>query len=284
MPSPCQSRDHKGADLTRRHRFLTGAALIRTAPLLAKFIPGNADKARGDPMKKAAIEPAVVLYSGGLNAAVAAAIAAQEQPLALLHVHYGQQNQAGEDLAFEALAERIQPKERLTLDLPHIAKIAHGTKFDPRQPPPNWSESITRLAETSIPGLMAAMLTAAQAWAARIGASKVYLGISEKSAGPLPQLSAVRPEWSREFVQVWNHLQNVTSVDAPMVIEAPLIDLSRGEIVKLGARLDVPFELTRSCQASGDEVCGNCLGCASRAHGFLDAGLPDPILAQAVTA
>ena len=69
-----------------------------------------------------------------------------------------------------------------------------------------------------------------------------------------------------------------------LTVEAPLLELNRAEVIKLGDLMDVPFEKTWSCYVNNDTPCKRCLGCVSRISGFLKAGRPDPLLAQPVAA
>ncbi len=87
------------------------------------------------------------------------------------------------------------------------------------------------------------------------------------------------PDNRREFILNYQYMIDSAMPERTQIkIETPLIDFSRTEIVKLGQRLKVPFESTWSCYEGGEAPCGKCFGCASRASGFLQAAIPDPLI------
>ena len=96
---------------------------------------------------------------------------------------------------------------------------------------------------------------------------------------PGPAISHLYPDYRREFLQTFNlMLEYGKPSGRELLVEAPLAELTRQEIVLLGRRLKLPFEKTWSCCRTGDEPCAKCLACATRAAGFLRAGIPDPLL------
>ncbi len=227
------------------------------------------------------MEMAVVLSSGGLNSAVLTSLAAKEHAVKLLHVRYGHRAQPQEAALFEKQADFFGIKDKLTLDMPHFAAIGGNARVSRKKLIENAQAIGEGASNCWVPGLVSGLLNAAFGWAWVIGASKVFIGVSEDLGPPAPRTSSIYPDYSRECIQLHNHLLAELSRAKPISIEAPLIDMDRADIVRLGNRLGSPFRLTWSCLSSDAQPCGTCVGCATRSRGFLDAAVPDPILAVA---
>lgn len=228
-------------------------------------------------MKK---DKVIVLCSGGLNSAVVASLAASDYQPALLHVRLGHRASKKEDELFGQFADHLKASMRLTLDLPHFAEIGGNARMNRK----GLIEDAMALGENPsnchMPGMIGSLLFAGFTWAWHIGASKIYLGVSENLGPPAPPTSRIYPDYSREFIQLCGHMFFVASGKRAIGIETPVIDLDRSEIVRLGQRFGTPFELTWSCVAGGDVACTRCAGCATRGRGFLEVGIPDPVMNQ----
>jgi 7-cyano-7-deazaguanine synthase len=227
-------------------------------------------------------DKAVILCSGGLNSAVVTSIATKEyQSIALLHVRLGDRAAQKETELFEQQAEHFGVRELLAVDMPHFAAIGGNARVSRKRQIEDALAIGDTVPNCYIPGLIGSLISAAFSWAWTIGAEKILLGVSENLGPPAPKTSVIYPDYSQEFIQLCNHLSSESSSGRRINVEAPVIDLSRTEIVKLGRRLNTPFELTWSCISSGTEPCGACVGCATRIRGFLDAAIPDPIMLDA---
>ena len=84
------------------------------------------------------------------------------------------------------------------------------------------------------------------------------------------------PDCRQVFVAAFNHMLNVAMEGKSITIESPFMRLTKAQIARLGASLDVPFELTWSCYEGGNEGCGSCGTCVERYESFKHAGIPDP--------
>ena len=223
-------------------------------------------------------ERVVILASGGLNSAVAASLAAQDFEPALLHVRWGHRAEEREHGCFEQLAAKLEVRHRQVIDLPHYPTIGGNARVSRKRQ----IEDVLALTEGEsncyVPGLMGTLVHTAFGWAATLNARRIYLGVSENLGPPGPRTAGVFPDYSRENVQLLQHMLTTCLPLRKIVLETPLLELKRSEIVKLGKRLKTPFELTWSCMSTGIKPCGGCLGCATRNRGFLDAGVPDPLL------
>ncbi|MFQ6048887.1 MAG: 7-cyano-7-deazaguanine synthase [Phycisphaerae bacterium] len=221
----------------------------------------------------------IVLSSGGLNSCVLACMVRQEHQLALLHVEFGHRSAWREKNCFAQQAERLSAKEQLVVELSHLQLIGGNARVDSSLAIEDSLALAQDVCNSFIPGLIPTMLGLAQSWAATIGAEVVFLGVSENLGPPGPATASLYPDYRREFYQLYNQLlAYATRPRSPLRVETPLISRSRGEIVRLGRRLDAPFELTWSCLRSNDKPCQRCYNCASRARGFAEAGLADPLL------
>ncbi len=227
-------------------------------------------------------EKAIVLASGGLNSAVALSLAVKEYAVATLHVGLSHRASEREADLVERQADHYQIRDQLIVDMPHFALIGGNGRVSRKI---QLEDALAlREGETNccyIPGLIGGLIHAAYTWARTLGATRIFIGISEDLGPPAAKTCTLYPDYSREFIQLCNHQLSVVTATHPVTIEAPLIDLNRSEIVKLGRRLETPFDKTWSCISSGTNCCGACIGCATRNRGFLDAALPDPAYLQA---
>jgi len=219
------------------------------------------------------MRPAVVLFSGGLDSATCLAVAREDgfSPHAL-SVRYGQRHQH-ELIAAERVAHAMNvPLKQISLDLRAIGGSALTAEIEvPKDAPMGASIPVTY-----VPARNTVLLALALGYAEVLGAEDLYLGVNAIDYSGYPDC---RPA----FVEAFEKLANVATaaaVDggAQYKVHAPLLRLSKAEIVKLGTRLGVPYALTHSCYDPDAEgrACGRCDSCRLRAQGFRDAGVPDP--------
>jgi 7-cyano-7-deazaguanine synthase len=134
------------------------------------------------------------------------------------------------------------------------------------------------VADTFVPGLMLALITAAYTYARTIGARHVVVGASENLGPPCPPTSRLHPDSRREFFQIAAHLLGpVGQTGGPLVrLHTPVIELTMPDIIQLGTHLEAPLAHTYSCFAGRPGGCNTCYGCVTRAQGFAVAGMNDP--------
>jgi 7-cyano-7-deazaguanine synthase len=225
---------------------------------------------------------AVVLASGGMDSTVAAWLAARDHELALLHASYGQRTAARERRAFEAIADHLAlpASRRRTLDIGFLAALGGSALTDPALPLPIDGEGRERapgLPVTYVPFRNAHLLAAAVSWAELLGARAVVIGAVEEDSSGYPDCRA-------EFLSAFERAARIgTGLGERIAIEAPLVHLTKGEIVRAGVLAGAPFELTWSCYQDEQEACGRCASCRRRLMGFREAGLVDPIPYRAGT-
>lgn len=228
------------------------------------------------------MDRAVVLLSGGINSAVAAAIAREQYEPALLHVAWGHRTGDREATAFEALAAAMRIERVQVADLACLAGYGGNARSSKRVAIDDASALGKDTPATFVVGLLPTMLGVAATWAGAIGAKRIIIGISENHGVPGPAISELYPDYRREFIQLYNlTLDYAKPAGRELIVEAPLIDLTRAEVIKLGNRMNVPWEKTWSCYRNSEAPCGRCLACATRTNGFLRAGVADPLLLEA---
>jgi len=214
---------------------------------------------------------AVCLVSGGLDSCVAAAVAAQEFELAFLHVNYGQRTEARELKAFHEIADFYQVRRRLVADVPALKQIGGSALTDEKIAVPEGEISTDKIPVTYVPFRNAHFLAIAVSWGEVLGAKRIFIGASQVDFSGYPDCRA-------SFFEAFNRvIREGTRPETDILIETPLINLTKAEIVRLGAKLRAPLHLTWSCYQREDVACGRCESCLLRLKGFREAGLKDPI-------
>lgn len=219
------------------------------------------------------MRPAVVLFSGGLDSSTCLAIAKEEgfAPHALA-VRYGQRH-AQELRAAERVASAMgAPLKVIDLDLRAIGGSAlTGEAAVPKDAP--MGEGIP---VTYVPARNTVLLGLALGYAEVLGAQDLYIGVNAIDYSGYPDC---RPAFVRAFESLAN-VATAAAVEgrARYTVRAPLLQLSKAEIIRRGTELGVPYALTQSCYDPdpAGRACGHCDSCRLRRQGFAQAGIPDP--------
>jgi 7-cyano-7-deazaguanine synthase len=134
---------------------------------------------------------------------------------------------------------------------------------------------------TYVPARNTIFLAFALAWAEALGARDIFLGANAMDYSGYPDC---RPEYFRAFQRLANLATRAGVEGQSMTIHTPLIQLSKGEIVKRGLALGVDYSLTSTCYDpdAGGRACGHCEACLLRLKGFREAGVEDPVRYQTV--
>lgn len=227
------------------------------------------------------MDRAVILASGGINSSVAAALAREQYEPALLHVAWGHRSADRELAAFEQVALALHLERTIVAELSCMAIFGGNARVSKREDVEDATVLERRTPATFMLGLMPSMLSLAAAWAGAIGAKRIIVGTSEDHGIPGPAVSELYPDYRHEFLQVFSlMLSYAKPPERELTIEAPLIELTRAEVVRLGQRLNVPFEKTWSCYRNNESPCARCRPCVTRAAGFLRSGIPDPLFVE----
>lgn len=221
--------------------------------------------------------PAIVLLSGGLDSATTAALA-REQGFAVhaLTVLYGQRHvielEAAKRVArslgvvehrIESIDLRLFGGSALT-DAIDVPKADTVTDIQPGIP------------VTYVPARNTILLALALAYAEVLGSRDIFIGVNAVDYSGYPDC---RPEFIEAFERLANVATKAGVEGGAITIHAPLITMSKEDIIREGTRCGVDFGLTHSCYdpAAGGIACGRCDSCLLRRKGFDDAGMADPI-------
>ncbi len=216
---------------------------------------------------------AVVLLSGGLDSATCLAIArSQGFSCHYLSFDYGQRHRA-ELAAAAAVARALGAVEHRTLDL-GLAQFGGSALTDAAIAVPTGGVS-AGIPVTYVPARNTIMLSLALAWAEVLQSRDIFVGVNAVDYSGYPDC---RPEYIAAFERMANLATKAGVEGAGLRIHAPLISLSKAEIIAAGLALGVDYGLTVSCyQAdSAGRACGLCDSCRLRREGFLAAGVADP--------
>ena len=220
---------------------------------------------------------AVVLLSGGLDSATTAAVA-RERGFALyaLSLRYGQRH-AIETEAAARVARALQIDHHLfqTIDL---RALGGSALTDTMEVPKSigGSEIGSGIPVTYVPARNTILLAFALALTETIGSSDIFIGVNAVDYSGYPDC---RPEFVKAFEQLANVGTRAGVEGRRFTIHAPLIAMSKADIIREGERLGVDFGLTHSCYDPTPEglACGCCDSCLLRQDGFRQAGIADPI-------
>ena len=218
------------------------------------------------------MKKAVVLLSGGLDSITALAIAKEQgYDCYALSLDYGQRH-AAELQAARTLARtsRVQAHKIIPLALDAIggSALTDASIAVPEEP----GEGIP---VTYVPARNTVFLALALGWAEVLGAHYIFIGVNAVDYSGYPDC---RPAFIEAFTQLANVATKAGVEGEAFTIHAPLIEMSKAEIIREGTRLGVDYANTVSCYAADEagRACGVCDACRLRAAGFRDAGVHDP--------
>ena len=217
--------------------------------------------------------PAVVLLSGGLDSATVLAMARAEGFVChCLSFDYGQRHSV-ELQAADKVAAALGAASHRTLKL-DLGQLGGSALTDTSIAVP--TEGVQPgIPVTYVPARNTVMLSLALAWAEILGAQDIFVGVNAVDYSGYPDC---RPEYIAAFERMANLATKAGVEGGCLRIHAPLIDLSKAEIVTAGTRLGVPYAMTVSCYQADAEgrACGICDSCRLRREGFSAATLADP--------
>lgn len=215
---------------------------------------------------------AVVLVSGGLDSATTLAIARDHGCIChALSFDYGQRHRVELEAAARVATHGGAAEHRVvTLD---IGWMGGSALTDASIPVPERHGK--GIPVTYVPARNTIFLSIALGWAEVLGARRIYIGANAVDYSGYPDC---RPEYIEAFGRLANLATRAGVEGASFEILAPLIHMTKAEIIRTGTRLGINFSLTMSCYNPGPEgeACGVCESCRLRACGFEEAGIPDP--------
>jgi 7-cyano-7-deazaguanine synthase len=221
---------------------------------------------------------AVVLLSGGLDSYTAAALAARGgYELYALTVRYGQVH-AREVEAARAVAGALGVARHIELDVNLAMFGGSALVGDGEIPKDRALEDQHGIPSTYVPARNTILLSLALGWAEVVGASAVIIGVNALDYSGYPDC---RPEYLEAFERLAALATRAGVQGSSLRIFAPLLRMSKAEIVRTGLALDLDYGLTHSCYdpSLDGRPCRRCDSCRLRARGFSEAGVVDPLAA-----
>jgi 7-cyano-7-deazaguanine synthase len=229
----------------------------------------------------------VLLLSGGLDSYTAGAIAkADGYEVNALTIRYGQVH-AREIEAARQVAAALGVSRHLELDVP-LSKIGGSALVGDGAIPKDRVLSATRperapasrggdIPSTYVPARNTVFLSLAMAWAEVLGAEAIVIGVNALDYSGYPDC---RPEYLRAFERLASLATKAGVEGRSLTILAPLLELTKADIIRRGLALGVDYGLTLSCYDPGPDgkPCRHCDSCQLRARGFSEAGAVDPAL------
>jgi 7-cyano-7-deazaguanine synthase len=217
-----------------------------------------------------------VLLSGGLDSYTAAAVARRDGfEVCALMVRYGQRHVQELDAARRvAAALGVARQLEVSVDLQRIGGSALTADIAvPKDQPVDPAV----IPVTYVPARNTVFLSLALAWAEVLGATDAFIGVNALDYSGYPDC---RPPFIEAFERLATLATRAGVEGQPFRVHAPLLYLSKADIIRLGLSLGLDYGLTHSCydpRADG-RPCGHCDSCRLRAAGFAEAGVPDPAL------
>jgi len=217
-------------------------------------------------------QSAVVLLSGGLDSATCLAIAVKRgYRCHALSFDYGQRS-AAEVEAARRQARNQEVIEHLVLNLP-LGQFGGSALTDSNIMVPEAPSE--RIPATYVPARNTIFLSNALAWAEVTGADAIFIGVNALDYSGYPDC---RPEYIEAFQQLVDVATKAGVEGRKITLEAPLIHMSKAEIIRTGTELGVDYADTLSCYQADEQglACGQCDSCRLRREGFAAASIADP--------
>ncbi len=219
---------------------------------------------------------AVCLLSGGIDSAVAAAIAKSEgYEVYALTFSYGQRHDREVECA-RKIAGCLDSRHKIfNINLHQFGGSALTDEIEiPSGKTIDEIRNSDEIPQTYVPARNTIFLSIALAYAEVVGADAIFIGAHEVDYSGYPDC---RPEYFEKFRELAGLATKRGAEGKGIGIETPLIGLNKADIIRKGSGLEVPFQHTWSCYKEGERACGVCDSCVIRLNGFKEAGLEDPI-------
>ncbi|PYK42603.1 MAG: 7-cyano-7-deazaguanine synthase QueC [Verrucomicrobia bacterium] len=219
---------------------------------------------------------AVVLLSGGLDSATTLATAKEEgYEVFALSFRYGQRHEI-EIVSAQKVAKSLGVSEHRVLEI-DLRALGGSALTDTMDVPKNRAadEMTSGIPVTYVPARNTIFLSYALAWAEVIGAQDIFIGVNALDYSGYPDC---RPEFIAQFEKLAQVATKAGVEGIRYQIHAPLMAMTKAQIIRKGTKLGVHFSLTSSCYdpAPDGSACGECDSCLLRRKGFSEAGMPDP--------
>ena len=217
-------------------------------------------------------QKAVILVSGGLDSSTVLAMAKQQGfDCYTLSFDYGQRHRS-ELFAAAKVSEAMQVEAHKVVSL-DLGTIGGSALTDTNIDVPEYET--TGIPVTYVPARNTVFLSIALGWAEVLGANDIFVGVNAVDYSGYPDC---RPDYINAFEQMANLATKAGVEGNKLTVHAPLIDMTKGQIIQAGLQIGVDYAVTVSCYQADEEgaACGVCDSCRLRKQGFIDAGLKDP--------
>ena len=217
---------------------------------------------------------AVILLSGGLDSTVCMAYA-KEAGYELYPISFDYHQRHNIELeSAKKVAAFYQVAKHVVIET-NMNVIGGSALTDASIDVPDGDIKSDDIPVTYVPARNLIFLSYALSYAEAIGAERILIGVNALDYSGYPDC---RPAFIEQFQQVANYATKVAAVDKKeILIETPLLNLSKKEIVELGTKLGAPLHVSHSCYRGGEKACGVCDSCQLRLKGFREAGIVDPV-------
>lgn len=215
---------------------------------------------------------AVILVSGGLDSSTVLAMAKQQGfDCYTLSFDYGQRHRS-ELFAAAKVSEAMQVEAHKVVSL-DLGTIGGSALTDTNIDVPEYETS--GIPVTYVPARNTVFLSIALGWAEVLGANDIFVGVNAVDYSGYPDC---RPDYINAFEQMANLATKAGVEGNKLTVHAPLIDMTKGQIIQAGVKIGVDYSVTVSCYQADEQgaACGVCDSCRLRKQGFIDAGLKDP--------
>jgi 7-cyano-7-deazaguanine synthase len=221
-------------------------------------------------MKNSKMKKAVIIASGGMDSTTLLYdILSQGYEVYALSINYNQRHSKELDF-IRKTCQKLKIEHKI-LDLSDMGRELLGgsalTSRDIEVPEGNYQEENMKL--TVVPNRNMSFLSLAVGYAISIGVKKVFYGAH---AGD----HTIYPDCRKEFIQAMRQAVKLADWD-PVELEAPYLDMDKGDIAIRGKELGVDYSLTWTCYKGKEKACGKCGACRERLEAFQKAGMPDPV-------
>jgi len=257
------------------HRLKVGSRTLFEQRELERYIATQRAAGAATSTQARDDRPAVVLLSGGLDSTTTLAIA---QDLGYrvhsISFRYGQRHSIELEAA-AAIARRAQVEQHAIVDIDLRLFGGSALTADIDVPKNRSAEEMEGIPITYVPARNTVFLSFALAWAEVLEADDMLIGVNSLDYSGYPDC---RPEYIAAFERMANLATKRAVQGKPLRIHAPLIQLTKAEIIGRGLELGVDYGLTRSCYDPSDDgaACGQCDSCLLRLKGFAENGMEDP--------
>jgi len=218
------------------------------------------------------MEKAVVLLSGGLDSATCLAIAAETRDVHALTFDYGSKHSREIDSA-KAVAAKLGADKHTVMKI-ELDAIGGSSLIDENIDIEKTGNVTGEIPSSYVPARNLTFLSLGVALAEVVGAGEVFIGANSIDYSGYPDC---RPEFIDAFQKAVDVGTKAGAGGTSVKIIAPLLNMSKSQIIQKGAEMGVPYELTWTCYSGGERACGKCEACVLRLRGFEGAGIADPI-------